>query len=97
MNAVVLSGGSAFGLDVGSGVMRYLDEEDIGYRVGQKVVPIVVGAILYDLGLEGDRKIRPGPECGYIAAETASISLQKKGRLEQAQVLQLGRWVEGDP
>ena len=42
VNAVVLSGGSAFGLDVGSGVMRYLDEEDIGYRVGQKVVPIVV-------------------------------------------------------
>ena len=79
VNAVVLSGGSAFGLDVGSGVMRYLDEEDIGYRVGQKVVPIVVGAILYDLGLEGDRKIRPGPECGYIAAETASITPPEEG------------------
>ena len=72
VNAVVLSGGSAFGLSVGDGVMRYLDERDIGYRVGSKVVPIVVGAILYDLGLEGDEKIRPGPECGYQAASTAS-------------------------
>jgi L-aminopeptidase/D-esterase-like protein len=71
VHAVVLSGGSAFGLDAASGVMRYLDERDIGYRVGDKVVPIVVGAILYDLGLEGDVKIRPGPECGYAAAEAA--------------------------
>ncbi|MEX2466586.1 MAG: P1 family peptidase [Gemmatimonadota bacterium] len=71
VHAVVLSGGSAFGLDAASGVMRYLDEHDIGYRVGDKVVPIVVGAILYDLGLEGDAKVRPGPECGYAAAGAA--------------------------
>ena len=71
VHAVVLSGGSAFGLATADGVMRYLDEEDVGYRVGDKVVPIVAAAILYDLGLEGDRKIRPGPECGYAAAANA--------------------------
>ncbi len=72
VHAVVLSGGSAFGLDAASGVMRYLDEHDVGYRVGTKVVPIVVGAILFDLGLEGETKIRPGPDCGYAAAAAAS-------------------------
>lgn len=72
VHAVVLSGGSAFGLDAASGVMRYLDEHDVGYRVGDKVVPIVVGAILYDLDLEGVDRIRPGPESGYAAARTAA-------------------------
>ena len=79
VHAVVLSGGSAFGLDAASGVMRYLDERDIGYRVGIKVVPIVVGAILYDLGLEGDTKIRPGPDCGYAAAEAAGSGAPAEG------------------
>lgn len=79
VHAVVLSGGSAFGLDAASGVMRYLDERDVGYRVGDKVVPIVVGAILYDLGLEGDRKIRPGPECGYEAATAATTTTADEG------------------
>lgn len=72
VNAVVLSGGSAFGLSTADGVMRYLAEEGVGYRVGDKVIPIVVGAILYDLGLEGDVPVRPGPECGYAAAAGAS-------------------------
>ena len=97
VNAVVLSGGSAFGLDVASGVMRYLDEEDIGYRIGQKVVPIVVGAILYDLGLEGDRKIRPGPECGYIAAETASIRPPEEGSVGAGAGATVGKMGGGRP
>ena len=79
VHAVVLSGGSAFGLDAASGVMRYLDEQGVGYRVGDKVVPIVVSAILYDLGLEGDRKIRPGPDCGYQAAAAADGSVPAEG------------------
>jgi L-aminopeptidase/D-esterase-like protein len=79
VHAVVLSGGSAFGLDAASGVMRYLDERDVGYRVGSKVVPIVVGAILYDLGLEGDRRIRPGPDCGYAAAGSATAGSVAEG------------------
>lgn len=79
VNAVVLSGGSAFGLSAADGVVRYLDEHDVGYRVGDKVVPIVVGAILYDLGLEGEDKIRPGPECGYAAATAASSGTTEEG------------------
>lgn len=79
VHAVVLSGGSAFGLATADGVMRYLAERGQGYRVGDKVVPIVVGAILYDLGLEGDVEVRPGPECGYAAAEVASSEAPAEG------------------
>jgi L-aminopeptidase/D-esterase-like protein len=79
VHAVVLSGGSAFGLDASSGVMRYLDERDIGYRVGRSVVPIVVSAILYDLGLEGTERVRPGPECGHAAASAASTDAPAEG------------------
>ena len=79
VHAVMLSGGSAFGLSVGDGVMRYLDEQNLGYRMGSKVIPIVIGAILYDLGLEGDEKIRPGPECGYTAAASASSDDAREG------------------
>ena len=81
VNAVVLSGGSAFGLSTSDGVMRYLDEQDVGHRAsgGRKIVPIVTGAILYDLGLEGEEKIRPGPDCGYAAAAAASTAAPAEG------------------
>jgi L-aminopeptidase/D-esterase-like protein len=79
VNAVVLSGGSAFGLSTADGVMTWLDERDVGYRVGSKVVPIVVGAILYDLSLEGDEKVRPDAACGYSAAEAASVDRPAEG------------------
>jgi L-aminopeptidase/D-esterase-like protein len=79
VHAVVLSGGSAFGLDASTGVMRYLEERDIGYRIGRGVVPIVVGAILYDLGLEGTERVRPSAECGYAAASAASTEAPDEG------------------
>lgn len=79
VHAVVLSGGSAFGLATADGVVRYLDERDIGYAVGNKTVPIVVAAILYDLGLEGDRRIRPDADCGYQAAAAASADAPLEG------------------
>ena len=73
VNAVVLAGGSAFGLDVASGVVRYLEERGEGYPVGPVVrVPIVTAAILYDLGVGGDWTVRPGPECGYRASTGAT-------------------------
>lgn len=68
---IALSGGSAFGLDTASGVMRYLDERRIGYAVGELVVPIVPAAILYDLEI-GDSKIRPTAESGYKACQAAT-------------------------
>jgi len=72
VNAVVLSGGSAFGLDAAQGVVRYLEERGIGYRTSAGVVPIVPAAILFDLGFGGDAKIRPNADCGYRAASSAS-------------------------
>ncbi len=79
VHAVVLSGGSAFGLDAGSGVMRYLEERDVGYRVGDHIVPIVVGAILFDLGIGGRPDVRPGADCGYRAASAASTDRPEEG------------------
>ena len=70
--AVSLSGGSAFGLDAASGVMAWLDERNIGYRVTPEVVvPIVSSAIIYDLGLVTSR-VRPGPPEGRAACDAAS-------------------------
>ncbi len=72
VHAVVLSGGSAFGLDSASGVVRYLEERGIGFDVGIAKVPIVPAAILFDLRVGDKPEIRPGPNCGYKAATAAS-------------------------
>src|SRR5437763_16800204 len=66
VDAVVLCGGSAFGLAACDGVVRWLEERDRGFPTAAGNVPIVVGAALFDLA-EGDRSIRPGPEEGYAA------------------------------
>ena len=72
VHAIVLSGGSAFGLDAASGVMRYLEEKGIGFDAFVAKVPIVPAAVLFDLGVEGSPKIRPTAECGYAAAQAAT-------------------------
>ncbi len=71
VNGIVLAGGSAFGLDAATGVMKYLEEQNMGYDVGVAKVPIVPAAILFDLGI-GDPKIRPDASCGYKAAAAAT-------------------------
>jgi L-aminopeptidase/D-esterase-like protein len=82
VNAIVLSGGSAYGLDAASGAVKWLDEHHIGYPVGAAgVVPIVPSAILFDLGFGGDAKIRPGPDCGYRAAAAASSAPVQEGNI----------------
>lgn len=68
IHAVVLSGGSAFGLDAAAGVMEYLEEKNYGFDVGIGRVPIVSGAVLFDLGV-GDFKKRPDKEMGYKACQ----------------------------
>ena len=70
VNAVLLSGGSAYGLDAATGVMRYLEEHHSGFHIGQGVVPIVPSAILFDLGV-GDFHIRPNADAGYRACQAA--------------------------
>jgi L-aminopeptidase/D-esterase-like protein len=81
VNAVVLAGGSAFGLAAADGVVRYLEERNIGYKTAAGVVPIVPAAILYDLGFGGDPKIRPDRDCGYRAAASASDDAVREGNV----------------
>jgi len=70
IHAVILAGGSAFGLDAAAGVMQYLEEKGIGRDVEVAKVPIVCGAILFDFKC-GDFKIRPDKEMGYEASQNA--------------------------
>jgi L-aminopeptidase/D-esterase-like protein len=70
VHAVLLAGGSAFGLDAACGVMKYLEQQKIGFGMGRIRVPIVPAAILFDLGLSRSKR-RPDPEMGYAAAAEA--------------------------
>jgi L-aminopeptidase/D-esterase-like protein len=80
VNAIVLAGGSAYGLDAASGTMKWLEEKGIGWPVGSAgVVPIVGAAILFDLPFDGKPKIRPGADCGYKAAGLATAEPVKMG------------------
>ena len=78
VHAVVLSGGSAFGLESTCGVSKYLEENNIGFDVGVAKVPIVVGAVLFDLGF-GNPKSRPNIEMGYRACQVASDTKLNQG------------------
>jgi L-aminopeptidase/D-esterase-like protein len=80
VNAIVLAGGSAFGLDAASGVMRYLEEKKIGFNTGVAKVPIVPSAILYDLNL-GRADVRPDSAMGYRAAASASSDAPAEGNV----------------
>jgi L-aminopeptidase/D-esterase-like protein len=71
IHAVLLSGGSAFGLDAAAGVMAFLEERNIGFDVGVAMVPLVCGASLFDLTV-GDSRCRPDKAMGYAACENAS-------------------------
>jgi L-aminopeptidase/D-esterase-like protein len=80
VQAILLAGGSAFGLDAASGVVRYLEEHRLGYAVGDVVVPIVPAAILYDLQI-GDAKIRPTADSGYKACQAATSERVLEGNV----------------
>jgi L-aminopeptidase/D-esterase-like protein len=80
VHAVVLAGGSAFGLDSASGVMKYLEEQKVGFDVGVARVPIVPAAILFDLAL-GRADVRPTPEMGYRAAAAANTDAVTEGNV----------------
>ncbi|GED56420.1 P1 family peptidase [Brevibacillus formosus] len=80
VNAVVLTGGSAYGLDAASGVMRYMEEQGQGYNVGVGVVPIIPAAVIFDLSI-GSAKIRPDQQMGYEAARLASKQPVQQGNV----------------
>jgi L-aminopeptidase/D-esterase-like protein len=94
VNAVVLSGGSAFGLDSATGVMRWLEEHDAGFATGAGKVPIVPAAILYDLGV-GDPKIRPTAESGYQACRSAGVGPVAEGNVGAGAGATVGKLAAG--
>jgi L-aminopeptidase/D-esterase-like protein len=98
VNAIVLSGGSAYGLSAATGTVRWLEERKIGWPVGGSgVVPIVPSAILFDLPFGGKPDVRPTDDCGYKAAAAASSGPVAEGNVGAgagATVGKLGGLVE---
>ena len=80
VTAVMLAGGSAYGLGAADGAMRWLEERGRGYATPGGVVPIVPAAVIYDL-VEGDPGARPGPDSGYAACEAAAATVPERGRV----------------
>ena len=80
VHAVMLAGGSAWGLDTASGAMRWLEDQGIGLKVGPGMIPIVPAAVLFDLYL-GDRSVRPDAEAGYAACSAASSRPPEEGNV----------------
>ena len=80
VNAILLSGGSAFGLDAAGGVMRYLEERGIGFDTGYSVVPLVSQSALYDLCV-GKSDVRPDGKMAYAACENASSNPPAEGNV----------------
>ena len=78
IHGICLAGGSAFGLEAVSGVRRYLEKQRVGFRTGGGIVPLVAGAILYDLSFSGNR-VRPTREMGEAAAAAASDERVREG------------------
>ena len=97
VNAIVLSGGSAFGLDAASGVVRYLDERGFGYSLGgAPPVPIVPAAVLFDLTV-GDGKIRPTAESGYDACTKATSGPVAEGNVGAGAGATVGKLLGNKP
>jgi L-aminopeptidase/D-esterase-like protein len=93
VHAVLLTGGSAFGLAAADGVMRALRARDIGFRMGRQVVPIVPGAVLYDLGLGGDSY--PDADDGAAAVAAASSAPPAEGSVGAGAGATVGKMLAG--
>jgi L-aminopeptidase/D-esterase-like protein len=94
-HAVLLTGGSAFGLAAATGVTRYLGEREIGYAVGPVRVPIVVGAVIFDL-LVGDPAARPDAEAGYAACAAAHDGPVAEGSVGAGTGATVGKLLGGE-
>ncbi len=80
INGLLLSGGSAFGLDAAGGVMKYLERKKRGVRVGDSIVPIVVGSCIFDLGCV-DGSVRPGQKMGWEACIDSERNMERNGNV----------------
>jgi len=95
IDAAVLCGGSAFGLAACDGVVRWCEERGVGLPTVGGPVPIVVGAVLFDLGV-GDPRVRPGPEEGYLACEAAGGGSFATGAVGAGTGATLNKWQGAD-
>jgi L-aminopeptidase/D-esterase-like protein len=91
LHAVLLSGGSTFGLNAAAGILQYLEERDIGFDVTVTKVPIVCGASLFDLTV-GDSKVRPDGQMGYEACENASNQARDQGNVGAGTGASVGKF-----
>ena len=91
VDAVVLAGGSAFGLAACDGVMRWCEERGLGFPTPAGPVPIVVGAVLFDLAV-GDPSVRPGPEAGYAACTAAAPGPVEMGAVGAGTGATVAKW-----
>jgi len=96
VNAVFLTGGSAFGLAVHTGVQKYLESQKLGYPAGGYFVPIVPGAVIFDLTV-GDGKIRPDGDCGFQAASAATADAVREGSVGAGAGATVGKFAGGRP
>jgi L-aminopeptidase/D-esterase-like protein len=80
VHAIVLAGGSAWGLEAATGVVRWLEEQGIGMAVGPATLPLVPAAVLFDL-LVGDSAVRPDAQAGYSACQAASRQAPAEGNV----------------
>jgi L-aminopeptidase/D-esterase-like protein len=90
VHAILLSGGSAFGLDAATGVMQFLEERGIGFDTGVARVPIVPAAVIYDLAI-GDAHIRPNAQMGYQACVNASSETVEEGQVGAGAGAMIGK------
>ena len=91
IHAVLLTGGSAFGLAAADGVMRYLEEQGVGHWTPLARVPIVPAAVVYDLFLGGGQR-RPDAAMGYAACQAASAAPSGHGNLGAGAGVTVGKW-----
>lgn len=91
VNAILLSGGSAFGLDAAGGVMKYLSERGIGFETGIAKVPLVIESCLFDLGV-GRADVRPDAEMAYEACENASHDAPEEGNTGAGTGCSVGKY-----
>ena len=96
VHAVLLTGGSAFGLAAADGVVRYLEERGIGYETPWARVPIVPAAVVYDLNI-GSATVRPGPEAGYKACTAARAGDVAEGNVGAGTGATVGKWAGAGP
>lgn len=95
IHGLLLSGGSAYGLDAAGGVMKYLEEHKIGLKVGKALVPIVVGSCIFDLGCV-DSQVRPDEKMGYEACVDSESNIERNGNVGAGMGATVGKILGDD-